>query len=54
MILGRYLLIALILNLIFSENVIIGGEGPYEGCLEKMVDISNYNFTSITDKTIKP
>ena len=33
MILGRYLLTALGLDLKFSENTIIVGEGPYEGCL---------------------
>ena len=32
MILGRDLLTALVLDIKFSENVIIGGEGPYEGC----------------------
>ena len=36
MILGRYLLTVLGLYLRFSENVIIGGEGPYEGCSAQM------------------
>ena len=31
MILGRDLLTAVILDLKFSDNVIVGGEGPYEG-----------------------
>ena len=53
-ILGRDLLIPLGLDLKFSENVIIGGEGPYEGCSSPMVDISNYGFKSITDRTVKP
>ena len=33
MILARKLLTALGLDLKFSENTIIAGEGPYEGCL---------------------
>ena len=53
MILGRYLLTALVLDLKFSDNVIIGGKGPYEGCSALMVDLINYDFTSITDKTVK-
>ena len=47
MILGRDLLTALVLDLKFSKNVIICGEGPYEGCSAPMMDVSNYNFTSI-------
>ena len=31
MILGRYLLTALGLDLKFSENVILGGDGPFKG-----------------------
>ena len=50
---GRDLLTALGTDLNFSENVIIGDEGPYEGCSSPMVDVSNYNFKSITDKTVK-
>ena len=53
-ILGRDLLTTLGLDLKFSENVIIGGEGPYEGCSAPMVDVKKYNFKSITDKTVKP
>ena len=53
MILGRYLPTALGLDLKFSENVIIGGEGPYKGYSTPMVDVSNYDFKSITDKTDK-
>ena len=53
MILGRYLLTALGLNIKFYKNVIIGGEGPYEGCSESMVDISKYDFNIITDEKFK-
>ena len=48
MILGRDLLTALGLDLIFSENIIISVEGPYEGCLVPMADFSNYDFKSLT------
>ena len=41
MILGRYLLTELGLDLKFSENVGIGGKGPYEGFSAPMVDVSN-------------
>ena len=48
MILGRDLLITLGLDLKFSENLFIGGEGPYEGCSATMSDLSNYGFRSLT------
>ena len=48
MILGRDLLIALGLDLNFSENLIIGSEGPYEWCLAPMSDLSYYEFKSLT------
>ena len=54
MTLDRDLITALGLDLKFSESVIIGGEGPYEGCLTPMVDLRKYDFKSITDKTVKP
>ena len=54
MILGRDLFTALGLDLKFSDNVILGGRGPYEGSSVPMVDVSNYYFVSITDKTFKP
>ena len=54
MILGRDLRTALELDLKFSEKAIIGREGPYKGCSTPMVDVSNYDFRSITDKTVKP
>ena len=41
MILGRDPLTALGMDIKFSENIIIGGDGPYEGCSEPMVEISN-------------
>ena len=44
MILGRDLITALGLYLKFSENVIIGREGPCEGCYAPMVDVRNYDF----------
>ena len=39
MILGRDPLISLVLDLKFSDNVIIGGKGPYEGFSAPMVDV---------------
>ena len=54
MILGRDLLIALVLDLKFSENIIIGEEVPRKGCLAPLVDVSNKIFTSMKDKTAKP
>ena len=44
MVLSRYLLTALGLNISFPENIVIGDEGPYEGCSAPMVDVSNYYF----------
>ena len=49
MILGRDLLTALVLDLKFSDNIIIGGGAPYEGRSSPIVDVINFNFTSITD-----
>ena len=54
MILGRDLLIPLRLDIKFSEHVIIRSSGPCEGCLELMVVVSNYDFKTLMDKTIKP
>ena len=54
MILGRYLLTALGMDLKFSEGIIIGGYGPYEECLSHMVDLGNYNSKYLTDKIVKP
>ena len=52
MILGRYLLTALGLDLKFYENVIIGGELPYKGYSTSMVGVSNCDFKSRTDKPL--
>ena len=54
MILGRYLLTKLGLYLKFSEHVIIGGDGLYEGWLAPMDDVTDYEFKYLTDKIIKP
>ena len=54
MILGRDLLTALGLDIKFYENVILGREGPYKGCLAPMVNVNKYNFNIITSKTVKP
>ena len=53
MIRSRDLLIALGLDLKLSDNFIIGRKVPYKGFSAPMVDISNYDFTFITDKTVK-
>ena len=53
MILGRDLLNTLGRDIKFSEFIIIGGKQTYEGCLTPMVDLINYDFTSITYKTVK-
>ena len=52
MILGRDLLTALGLDLNWSENVIIGGRGPHEGCLAPMFEVSNDDFKSLTEKLL--
>ena len=46
----RYWLTSLVLDIKLYEHVIIGGAGTYEGCLEYMVDISNYYFKYIPDR----
>ena len=53
-ILGRYLLTAIGLDLNFSYCLIIGNEVPYEGCSAPMVYVINYNYTRLTDKIIEP
>ena len=53
MILGRDLFTALGLDIKFSGNIIIGGEGTYEGCLEPMVGLSNDDFKPLTEKIVK-
>ena len=42
MILVIYLIHALVLDIKFSENIIFGGDVPYQGCSAPMVDLSNY------------
>ena len=54
MILGRDLLTDLGLDIKFSGCFIVGGKGPYEGCLVTMVDVSNYDYAPLTDKIVKP
>ena len=54
MILGRDLLAKLVLDLKFSENIIVGGKGSCEGCSAPIADIINCYFLCITDKTVKP
>ena len=54
MILARKLLTALGLDLKFSENFIVGGDGPYERYLLPMVDVGNYDFKYLADKIGKP
>ena len=54
MILVIELLTALVLDLKFSQKVVIGGEWSYERCSVPMVDISNYDFKYLTDKIVKP
>ena len=53
MILGRYLLTNLGMDLKFSVYIIIGGEVPYKGCSAPMVELSNYEFKYITYITVK-
>ena len=52
MILGGELLTALVLYIRFHKHVIIGGAGPYAGCLAPMVDVNNYDFKYPTDKKL--
>ena len=51
-ILGRHLITLLVLDIEFSENFIIDGEGTYKGCSTPMVDVSNYEFNIITVKRL--
>ena len=47
MILGRDIITTLVLDIKFSDNVVIGVEGPYGGFLAPLVDVSNYGFIYI-------
>ena len=53
MILGRDLFTALGLYLQFSENVIMGSDGTYEGWSTPMIDVSNYYFKPLIEKIVK-
>ena len=46
MILGRYILTELGLNLKFSEHVIEADDGPFKGSTTPMVDLVMYKFNS--------
>ena len=54
MILGRDLLTALGSDLKLSENIILGGDGPFKGCSAHMVDASTYDFKPLTNNKVKP
>ena len=54
MILGRYLITTMVLDIKFSDNIIIDRAGTHEGFLAPMVDRNNYEFKILMDKTIKP
>ena len=51
--LGRYLLTTLGMDIRFSENIFIGGEGPYEECSAPMFDLSNYDSKPLTEKIVQ-
>ena len=53
MILDREIITALGLGLEFYDNVMVGTKVPYEGCSATMVDVSSYDFTPMTDETVK-
>ena len=46
-ILVRYILATLRIGIKFSNNTMSGGEGPYEFCMESMVDLNYYGFGSL-------
>ena len=47
--LGIDLITALVLDLKFSGHIIIGGDGPYKGCLVTMVDVTDYELKPLTE-----
>ena len=53
MILGRDLLTAWVLDLKFSEHVIIDCDGPYKNCSTPMADVTDHSFKSRIEKYIK-
>ena len=50
MILVIDLLTALVLDIKFFRNIIIGGDGAYKRCLAPIVDMNEYYFISLTYK----
>ena len=54
MIPGIYLFITLGLYLKLYYHVIVDNEGLYEGCLEPMVEVINYDYLPLTDKIVEP
>ena len=54
MVLCRDLINALVLDIKFSGNTIIGGEGPYEEFSASKFELSNYDFTSLMENMVKP
>ena len=54
MILGRDLLITLGLDIKFSENIILGGDGTFKGCSEPMVNVIIYESKTLIDNKVKP
>ena len=54
MILCRYLLTALGLDINFSENITIGDGGSHKRCSAHMANLSSYKFKPLTDKIVKP
>ena len=53
---GRYNIIMsrdLLTALVLDYCVVVGGEVTSERLLKLMVDVSNYNYTPLTDKIIK-
>ena len=51
MILSRDLITALGIDIKYSKNDTVDGEGPCKGCTSPMVDLSKYNFYSIMFNT---
>ena len=54
MILRRYLIAALGLELKLSECVIIVDSGRFEGCRAPMVELGTYNYNSLDIDVITP
>ena len=46
------LLATLLLDLKFSDRILVGGKGPYKGCFSPMVDMRNYDYAHLTDKIV--